>query len=203
MKAYEAPVADRLIASNYTLEEIPATGLFEIRWAWLREVYPDDTPLSEFDPLPAINDEDSDIEAENILNARWTGRVVFPAFDAEGACRLRLLASQKGTGPSRQLSERLEVPQTPRPRVIYAHKPNYGADTLESCLPTIITEGVADAIAAIDAGFPVLSPVTTQFKEAHHDDLLALIEAHDIPAVYLIQDNEPGTFEVIAPGDRD
>jgi hypothetical protein len=81
---------------------------------------------------------------------------------------------------------------------IHATEPIYGADTLEDGTPAIITEGVADAIAAYSHGFSVLSPVTVQFKDTHHAPLLALLEAHDIDVVLIIQDNEPGSFSLLA-----
>ena len=43
-------------------------------------------------------------------------------------------------------------------------EPIYGIDTIEAGEPVVITEGIADAITAHQAGYPCVSPVTTSFK---------------------------------------
>jgi DNA primase len=46
---------------------------------------------------------------------------------------------------------------------VTAEEPIYGLDTVEPGDPVLITEGIADAITAHEAGYPCISPVTVQF----------------------------------------
>lgn len=66
----------------------------------------------------------------------------------------------------------------------------YGADSLweiggDFC---IITEGITDAIMAIQSGFPCVSPVTTQFRQKDHEPILRLVRS--VKRVYTCMDNE-------------
>ncbi|MFB3882535.1 MAG: CHC2 zinc finger domain-containing protein [Armatimonadota bacterium] len=52
----------------------------------------------------------------------------------------------------------------------------------------IITEGVADAISLMQAGFPVISPVTVHIRQADWERLVPRLKG--IKTIYLCQDNE-------------
>jgi DNA primase len=52
----------------------------------------------------------------------------------------------------------------------------------------IITEGVTDCISLMEHGFPVVSPVTVQIRDADWERLLPKL--HGVKTVYVCQDNE-------------
>ena len=83
---------------------------------------------------------------------------------------------------------------------ITAEEPIYGLNTVEPGEPVLITEGIADAITAHEAGYPCLSPVTVQFKKSDREDLLKALTERDVGRAYLIQDAERPTSDV---DDRD
>lgn len=63
-----------------------------------------------------------------------------------------------------------------------------GEDTCRGVEELIITEGIADCYAAIQAGFPCISPVTVQFRKADFPRLAMLVKRAKI--VYICNDNE-------------
>lgn len=64
----------------------------------------------------------------------------------------------------------------------------YGEDSLRGSDYCVITEGVADCIAMLQAGFSCISPVTVQFREKDHPKLLNLVKG--LNRVYICNDNE-------------
>ena len=52
----------------------------------------------------------------------------------------------------------------------------------------IITEGVTDCISLMEQGFPALSPVTVQIREADWERLLPRLAG--VKTVFICQDNE-------------
>ena len=64
----------------------------------------------------------------------------------------------------------------------------YGEDSLRGADYCIITEGVADCIVMLQAGFPCISPVTVQFQNKDHQKLLSLTKG--LKRVYICNDNE-------------
>ena len=52
----------------------------------------------------------------------------------------------------------------------------------------IVTEGVADAVASQDAGFPTVSPVTTRFAKKDVERLVSTMRG--VRTVFFVQDNE-------------
>jgi DNA primase len=64
----------------------------------------------------------------------------------------------------------------------------YGEDRLRNSSYCIITEGVADCISMLEAGFPCISPVTVNFREKDHPKLISLAEG--LNRVYICNDNE-------------
>lgn len=63
-----------------------------------------------------------------------------------------------------------------------------GEDTIRGAKEIIVAEGITDALAAIQAGFPCLSPVTTRFREEDSPKLLKL--TRNAETIYLVPDNE-------------
>jgi hypothetical protein len=133
------------------------------------------------------------------LTPHFRGRAVFPYFE-DGH-------------PVYAISRALDHPADPKAGQKYTkaiktkdhsqvEEPIYGCDSIADGEPLLITEGMADAITAHEAGYPCISPVTKQFKAKHLPVLLDIIEAHDIPRVYLLQDAEqPSVAETEYDGD--
>lgn len=77
----------------------------------------------------------------------------------------------------------------------------FGVDSIERGQPLCICGGITDAIALIEAGYACLSPVTTvRFKGDHQERVLDLIEAYDIPDIYIINDRERASVDCGALG---
>ncbi|WP_254538944.1 hypothetical protein [Halomarina litorea] len=133
------------------------------------------------------------------LYATWSGRYVLPYFDADGR---PVFAISRATDPVHSADwkgnkyDKLQVTRED----VTAEEPIYGLDTLEPGEPVLITEGIADAITAHQAGYPCLSPVTVQFKNSDREDLLDALAERDVGRAYLIQDAERPTSDV---DDRD
>ena len=65
----------------------------------------------------------------------------------------------------------------------------YGEDSAKRKQPILVcTEGVTDAISAIQCGWPVISPVTVRFKKAEIERVLKISEKADV--VVILNDNE-------------
>lgn len=64
----------------------------------------------------------------------------------------------------------------------------YGVDSLRGAEYCIITEGVTDCIALIQAGFPCISPVTTQFPKAVYEKLINTVRR--FKDIYVSNDSE-------------
>jgi len=64
----------------------------------------------------------------------------------------------------------------------------YGEDSLRGSDYCIITEGVADCISMLQAGFPCISPVTVQFREKDNQKLISFTKG--LKTVYICNDNE-------------
>ncbi|WP_459883088.1 hypothetical protein, partial [Halorubrum gandharaense] len=133
------------------------------------------------------------------LYATWSGRYVLPYFDADGR---PVFAISRATDPVHSADwkgnkyDKLQVTRED----VTAEEPIYGLDTVRDGEPVLITEGIADAITAHEAGYPCLSPVTVQFKKSDREDLLEALAERDVGRAYLIQDAERPTSDV---DDRD
>ena len=64
-------------------------------------------------------------------------------------------------------------------------EPIYGIDSLEDGEDVLITEGIADAITAHEAGYACLSPVTTSFKLGDRERLVDLLADASVSRVYV------------------
>jgi hypothetical protein len=133
------------------------------------------------------------------LTPIWQGRYVLPYPDADGQPVYAISraaghpadsAGDYGDGPAKYH----KIPVS-RDEVL-VEEPIYGLETIESGEPLLITEGIADAITAHEAGYPCLSPVTTQFKHADRERLLEVLDTYDVPAVYVVQDAERPTSDI-------
>jgi hypothetical protein len=160
---------DHLMREGYDRDAILATGLF----------------TESLDPL-------------------WQGRFVFPYFDADGQ---PIYAISRATGdegggavgydghPDDGLSGKYAKPAHTKP---YAHveEPIFGLGSVEDGQPVLITEGIADAITAQQAGYACISPVTTRFKREDREALREVLEDHDVPRAYVVQDAERPSSDV-------
>ena len=156
-------VLDHLIDQGYSREEILATGLF----------------------------------TEN-LQPLWQGRYVLPYFDRneEAVYAISRSTGREGGGkagydghPADFISGKYGKPAHTKD-YSEVDEPIYGTETIEDGQPLLITEGIADAITAHQAGYPCISPVTTRFKRPDHAALLDIVERHEVPRVYIVQDSE-------------
>jgi hypothetical protein len=132
------------------------------------------------------------------LNPLWQGRFVFPYFDTDGqpVYAISRATGDKGGGavgydghPKDGLSGKYAKPAHTKE---YARvtEPIFGLDSVADGEPVLITEGIADAITAQQAGYPCISPVTTRFKRDDREALRAVLEDHDVPRAYVVQDAE-------------
>jgi hypothetical protein len=137
------------------------------------------------------------------LTPIWRGRYVFPYPNTDGQPVYAISraaghpadsAGDYGDGPAKY--HKIPVSRDD----VLVEEPIYGLNTIETGTPLLITEGIADAITAHEAGYPCISPVTTQFKHADRERLLDVLDTHDVPAVYVVQDAERPTSDI---GDTD
>ncbi|PHQ47453.1 hypothetical protein DJ68_01775, partial [Halorubrum sp. C3] len=133
------------------------------------------------------------------LRPLWRGRYVLPYFDADGRAVYAIARETAPKHPEDFLAGKYGKLAHTKDYVT-SEEPIYGLDTVEPGDPVLITEGIADAITAHEAGYPCISPVTKQFKQKHHDVLLEALDERDVDRVYLIQDAERPTSNV---DDRD
>ncbi|EJN59707.1 hypothetical protein [Halogranum rubrum] len=135
------------------------------------------------------------------LTPIWRGRLVLPYLDDDGRPKFAISrrlgeghpaddAGQYGDG---DVAKYHKIP-TGRDEVVL-DEPIYGVDSVREGEDVLITEGIADAISAHQAGYPCVSPVTTQFKKSHYNAVLDVLEESDVRRVYLVQDNEPPSVE--------
>jgi len=135
------------------------------------------------------------------LSAIWTGRYVLPYLDADGRPVFAISRATEPAHPSDWAGRYGEDDDPAKYHKIAVSReevtveePIYGLDTVRDGEPVLITEGIADAIAAHQAGYASLSPVTTSFKTEDRERLVDAVEEHAAPRVYLVQDAErPGS----------
>jgi len=87
------------------------------------------------------------------------------------------------------------------PPTVGITEPIFGADTVRTGEPLIITEGITDCISAHQAGYAAVSPVTVRFKKEHGPTLAEL--CRPARGLYLIMDSETseaGLHGAIATG---
>ena len=129
------------------------------------------------------------------LYATWSGRYVLPYFDADGRPVFAISRATDPVHPADWKGNKYDKLQVSREDVT-AEEPIYGLDTVRAGEPVLITEGIADAITAHQAGYPCISPVTVQFKQSDREGLLEALAERDVNRAYLIQDAERPTSNV-------
>ena len=128
----------------------------------------------------------------------WQGRYIFPYFDADGQPVYAISRSTGSEGggavgydghPADGLSGKYAKPAHTKP---YARisEPIYGLGSVENGQPVLVTEGIADAITAHQAGYACISPVTTRFKHDDRKQLREVLDDHDVSRAYVVQDAE-------------
>jgi len=122
------------------------------------------------------------------LTPHFQGRVVLPYFDDDGKpCYAISRSVGHPNDPKREQKYTKAVKTKEYSRV---DEPIYGLETLEEDTDTVlVAEGIADAIMAHELGYAAISPVTTQFKQEHHDVLLKAVEDTD-SRVVVVADND-------------
>jgi hypothetical protein len=133
------------------------------------------------------------------LYTTWSGRYVLPYFDVNGRPAFAISRATDPVHPADWKGNKYDKLQVTREDVAI-EEPIYGLDTVRDGEPVLITEGIADAITAHQAGYACISPVTVQFKQSDREDLLDTLEERDVSRAYLIQDAERPTSDV---DDRD
>jgi hypothetical protein len=139
---------------------------------------------------------------EKGLDPIWQGRFILPYLvDGEPEFAISRRVGDDGHpadnagvyGPD---DEPTKYHKIPGQDATVVEEPIYGVDSLEDGEDVLITEGIADAITAHEAGYACLSPVTTSFKHDDRERLLALLKERDVGTVYVVQDAEMPTSDV-------
>jgi hypothetical protein len=133
------------------------------------------------------------------LSCLWQGRYVYPYFNSnmEPAYMIARSTGSKGGGAAGYDGHKKDFLAGKYAKMAHTKEycpytePIWGLNTLDrSTERVIVAEGIADAIQADAYGFPVISPVTTQFKEKHFEEVQEIIQKFDISEVYLVPDSE-------------
>jgi hypothetical protein len=165
-------ILDHLVERGHTREAIVASGLFSER-------------------------------RDGSLYPLWSGRYVFAYLDTDGRPAFAISRSTDADGQGVHPDDRKGHKYDKLPvswESVTVKEPIYGLDSVRDGEPVLITEGIADAIAAHQAGYPCIAPVTTTFKHADRERLLDVIDARDVPRAYVIQDAEPPTSDLDQKG---
>ncbi|WP_248911089.1 phage/plasmid primase, P4 family [Halocatena marina] len=142
------------------------------------------------------------------LTALWRGRYVLPYFDEDGRAvyAIARTAGKKGGGAAGYDGHPEDFLAGKYAKVAHTkdhvpiEEPIFGRSTLGRSENIVIAEGIADAITASAAGYSVLSPVTTQFKREHFEELLELVDG-EAQRVFVIPDSERAGFSRIDSDD--
>jgi len=123
----------------------------------------------------------------------FTGRIIFPYWKNGKVVYLIGRETEETPEAEREKGmkyKKLLVHKEDREYVSHSVQNSYfyGEDSLRGSDYCIITEGVADCISMLQAGFPCISPVTVQFREKDNQKLISL--ANGLNRVYICNDNE-------------
>lgn len=122
----------------------------------------------------------------------FQGRLIFPYHKNKQA--VYFIARKTEDTPDNEWEKskfkKLLTHNEKNPQVSKAVKNEYfaGEDTARGADELLITEGIADCYAAIQAGFSCISPVTITFRKADFPRLAVL--ANRAKCVYIVNDNE-------------
>ncbi|MFX0199710.1 MAG: CHC2 zinc finger domain-containing protein [Candidatus Hodarchaeota archaeon] len=114
----------------------------------------------------------------------FNGRLVFPYW--RGGHVVYMIGRQTKYTPS-QPWEKPKYRKLPSTGLV-ENKYFIGEDTIREAKEIIVAEGVTDALAAIQAGFSCISPVTTRFRKEDVPRLLELTS--NAGSIVLVPDNE-------------
>ncbi|MGC9436303.1 MAG: DNA primase [Methanomicrobiales archaeon] len=115
----------------------------------------------------------------------FRGRIVFPYLDGDGGpayCIGRATDETPGSGD--------RVPAKYKKQLVTGAitEPIFGTWSVVAGAPVVVTEGVTDALAVLQAGRPCISPVTTRFK---HDRVAEAAEwCRQASSVVIVNDAE-------------
>lgn len=124
----------------------------------------------------------------------FRGRIIFPYWKNGkvvyliGRQNKETPLKQDGKEPSKYQKLLVHSDKFPYVSPLVQNSYFYGEDSLRGSDYCIITEGVTDCIAMMQAGFPCVSPVTVRFRESDHPKLLSLVKK--LGRVYICNDNE-------------
>ncbi len=123
----------------------------------------------------------------------FSGRIIFPYWKSGKV--VYIIGRETEETPETELEKRIKY------KKLLVHKEGheyvslsvqnsyfYGEDSLRGSDYCIITEGVADCIVMLQAGFPCISPVTVKFREKDYPKLISLTKG--LKRVYICNDNE-------------
>lgn len=176
---------------------------------------PADAPLFQY--LKAQGHSAAAIRATGLVwgdDPVWKGRYVFPYFGEDGRGSFAISRASDphhpddwaGRGDEDDEPAKYHKIQNTRDD-IPLEEPIFGLATLEEWElgePVFITEGIADAITAIQHGYTCVSPVTTSFKKDDRERLAAALTDAGVGSVYIIQDAErPSSSLTDADNDAD
>lgn len=126
----------------------------------------------------------------------WRGRLIFPYYD-ETMTATYAIAREVGQDGHEADFIQGKYAKLPKNKAYSIYTDSiYGKHSLEQDLKyadegtVVIAEGMPDAISAIDAGYPTLSPITSEFSYDQYDEVLEILEEYDFETVYLVPDNE-------------
>ncbi|ELZ88805.1 hypothetical protein C453_01040 [Haloferax elongans ATCC BAA-1513] len=193
---------DHLLDEGYTPTQLIATGLFRPDYARIARYLSDEHDTTvEMEDLPEY--DLSEVPDREKVRSVWRGRYLFPYHDEDGQVRYCMSRTQKGRPHPNDYRSDAKYLKQKLTDANYCEEPIYGVDTIREGRPVIITEGIADAIAAHELELPAISPVTTQFKDAVKFRLLDILAEHDVSTTLLIQDNEAASFNLLDEADID
>jgi len=130
-------------------------------------------------------DEDGGIRSG--VSDLFRGRIVFPYLDADLRPAYFIgrmtdaTPTRDGTTPAKYKKQLVTI-DGPR-------EPICGVWSVSPGDPLIITEGITDCLAVLQAGRPCISPVTTRFKREQAPEVAELVRRSGGP-VYILNDNE-------------
>ena len=139
---------------------------------------------------------------ENGLAPIWQGRLIFPYLvDERPAFAISRRVGDEGheadsAGVYADDDASAKYHKIPNQDCTLVEEPIYGVDSLEADEDALITEGIADAITAHEAGYACLSPVTTTFNHDDRERLLRLLDDRDVGRVVVVQDAEHPTSDL-------
>lgn len=138
------------------------------------------------------------------LYSIWNGRYVLPYEDESGDLVFAISRCQTPAHPADWAgkydkndtpSKYHKIPTT-RDEVLVEEQ-IYGLNTVEREESVLITEGIADAITAHEHGFECISPVTVQFSNDDMDRLAGLLTGHGVDRVFVVQDVEEPSSNIV------